>query len=242
MIHLYVKRHKVTRLLYFGRTYRDPFRYYGSGKYWRRHLQTYGYNIDTVFVISFKDENIAQCCEFAVNFSVKNDIVNSPKWANLVIENVVDGHHKGVVHSKETLRKMSEARRGKPRRPETIAKMVAARTGVPRSEETKDKIRAARIGSKASDETKAKMSASRRVQPPRKHTDETKAKISAAKTGKPGHKMTPEHKQRLTDIASARKGFKHSEETKAKMSASRRQHLICKTKSCSNNHTAYSFY
>ena len=39
-IYLYVKQHSVTGLKYFGRTEcKNPFRYKGSGSYWKKHLK-----------------------------------------------------------------------------------------------------------------------------------------------------------------------------------------------------------
>jgi len=39
LLTLYKKTHRKTGLKYLGYTSQDPFRYIGSGKYWRRHFK-----------------------------------------------------------------------------------------------------------------------------------------------------------------------------------------------------------
>ena len=39
---LYVKTHNKTGLKYLGRTTQDPYKYKGSGTYWRSHLKKHG--------------------------------------------------------------------------------------------------------------------------------------------------------------------------------------------------------
>ena len=47
-IYLYVKTHNVTGLKYLGQTSsNDPYKYQGSGKYWRLHLKKHGNNVTT---------------------------------------------------------------------------------------------------------------------------------------------------------------------------------------------------
>jgi len=89
-IYLYVKQHKTTKLKYFGVTSKkDPYVYIGSGTYWRRHLKVHGKDIDTLEVWEFTDPE--ECEKFALNFSEKNNIVESKEWANLRPENGRDG-------------------------------------------------------------------------------------------------------------------------------------------------------
>lgn len=47
MIYLYIKTHNKTGLKYLGQTKNDPYDYYGSGKYWKLHLQKHGKDIST---------------------------------------------------------------------------------------------------------------------------------------------------------------------------------------------------
>jgi NUMOD3 motif len=93
-IYLYVKQHRKTGLKYFGMTAtKDPYVYCGSGKYWRRHLKQHGLDIDTVSVWEFEDRN--ECENFALEFSLKENIVESTEWANLRPENGRDGKAPG---------------------------------------------------------------------------------------------------------------------------------------------------
>lgn len=93
-IYLYVKQHRVTKLKYFGKTTGiDPYKYNGSGLYWSQHLKTHGVDIETLQVWSFEDK--AKCQEFALNFSLENNILESPEWANLKLENGADGGFNG---------------------------------------------------------------------------------------------------------------------------------------------------
>ena len=105
MIYLYIKQHTITGLKYFGKTERkDPYVYSGSGKYWKRHLKMYGKQISTLQVWEF--DNIEECEVFALNFSKKNNIIESAEWANLKYENGKDGNPKGwqgMIGSKNPL-------------------------------------------------------------------------------------------------------------------------------------------
>lgn len=181
MIHLYVKQHNETGLKYFGRTYQNPFKYRGSGYRWREHLRRHGNNITTLSVWSYHDADIDQCKEYALRFSKEHDICNSVQWANMIVENVSDGHHKGHIPIEAIIRS-ANLRRGSKRSPEICKRISEGLRGKPRSEETKAKLRAANLGKKASEETKAKMRLARTTSRLGfKHTEETKAKISAIK-------------------------------------------------------------
>jgi len=50
LYYLYVKTHLETGLNYLGQTTQDPFKYRGSGKYWKNHLKIHRYNIDTKII------------------------------------------------------------------------------------------------------------------------------------------------------------------------------------------------
>lgn len=105
-IYLYVKQHKVTKLKYFGMTTRNPYTYYGSGKYWSRHLKIHGRKVETLNIYEF--ENLEECSTFAINFSHKNQIVESNEWANLEIEDALKGRPTGRIVSEEEKKVMSE--------------------------------------------------------------------------------------------------------------------------------------
>ena len=95
--YLYIKRHTVTGLKYFGKTVKSDVKSYkGSGKYWKNHIKEHGSGLVETFWISepFIDKN--DLVEFATFFSEELDIVNSDEWANLTIENGLDGGDSGV--------------------------------------------------------------------------------------------------------------------------------------------------
>ena len=89
--YLYIKEHVDTGLRYFGKTVKkDPLKYLGSGRYWKRHLKIHGKNVKTIWVSEpFTDKNLI--VEFATFFSDCFDIVKSKNWANEKIENGIDG-------------------------------------------------------------------------------------------------------------------------------------------------------
>ena len=87
--YLYIKTHVVTGLKYFGKTTRNPLSYAGSGKYWKRHINKHGNICDTEILGIYHD--VRECTIDAVWFSETFDIVNSDEWANLIVENGMDG-------------------------------------------------------------------------------------------------------------------------------------------------------
>lgn len=145
---LYVKQHQLTGMKYFGKTDKaNPYKYNGSGKYWLNHISTHGKEyVETLWVsepFSCKEDVM----EFATLFSEQFDIVNSKEWANLTVENGIDGWvygQKRNPHSDETRKKMSLAKVGKTVSTETKEKMSAAQRGKVFSEEHKLKLRTPR--------------------------------------------------------------------------------------------------
>jgi hypothetical protein len=99
--HLYVKRHPIKDLLYFGTTEElNPLKYLGSGKYWKRHLKKYGKElVETLYVWTFNYQS--DLTRFALKFSEDNDIVLSKIWANEIQENGLSGIPKGTKRSAE---------------------------------------------------------------------------------------------------------------------------------------------
>lgn len=92
MIYLYVKTHKKTGLKYFGYTKSaNPYRYKGSGLYWRNHCKRHGTSFKTKIIAKFNDDQKEEARLFAQSFSYKNDIVQSNDWANLKIEQLDGG-------------------------------------------------------------------------------------------------------------------------------------------------------
>ena len=85
IIYLYIKQHSITKLKYFGRTIKNPWKYNGSGTYWTQHIKKHGVEfVETIAVFEFETQD--DCSRFALDFSNKNRIVESTEWANLVLE------------------------------------------------------------------------------------------------------------------------------------------------------------
>ena len=172
--YLYVKRHKVTGLKYFGKTIQNPYTYKGSGTYWKRHIKVHGVEfIETIDVWGFDVQSL--CTEFAIKFSIDNNIVESSYWANLAIENGISGGpmHQGKRHSTESKKKMSNRRIGIPIPDHIRSKMSQSKIGCKNpsfgrshSKESCIKMSNSRLGNKncvgriLSEETKQKMSLS----------------------------------------------------------------------------------
>jgi hypothetical protein len=129
--YLYIKQHSVTRLYYFGKTTKDPYKYIGSGKYWNRHLKKHDKeHVITLWVSEpYLDTSIV---EHALQLSEEYNIVESNAWANLEPENGLNGWVPGSTHTAESKSKMSASKTGKKRGPhsaETKSKMSASATG-----------------------------------------------------------------------------------------------------------------
>lgn len=94
--YLYIKQHSVTGLKYFGFTQKkNPFKYRGSGLYWGRHLKKHGNDIKTIEIFGF--DNHDMCREFAIKFSIINNIAESSEWANLKSEDATNGGTLGSI-------------------------------------------------------------------------------------------------------------------------------------------------
>jgi hypothetical protein len=101
--YLYVKTHKTTGLKYLGFTKQNPFTYLGSGVYWRRHLTTHGFEIDTE--ILFETTNKNEIKLVGEEYSKKWNIVDSDQWANLKPETGEGGLSSHSHESKEKIRR-----------------------------------------------------------------------------------------------------------------------------------------
>lgn len=138
MVTLYVKTHNKTGLKYFGKTSKkDPMKYKGSGKYWLKHLNKHGNDTTTEIIKTFHDE--IECKKFALDFSIKNNIVESKEWANLRLENGLDGAPVGNTFSTETIKKMSDSKKGK-RPKEYFVALSKMRTGYTQTEYQKKTV------------------------------------------------------------------------------------------------------
>jgi hypothetical protein len=108
VFYLYVKQHNITKLKYFGfTTKRNPFKYKGSGLYWKRHLRKYGNNFSTIEIWGF--DTIELCKYFAIKFSADHSIIESKEWANLKTEDAGNG---GFL-CEESRRKIGESNKNK---------------------------------------------------------------------------------------------------------------------------------
>ena len=115
--YLYIKQHSITKLKYFGKTSQlDPYKYIGSGTYWKLHIKKHGKeHIETLWVSElYQDTSIV---EYALHFSLENNIVESNDWANLKPENGLDGGGVGGVRiqawTPERKAKLSATNKGK---------------------------------------------------------------------------------------------------------------------------------
>jgi hypothetical protein len=157
MIYLYVKRHSKTKLKYFGKTTRDPYKYLGSGLYWCNHINAHGKDfIETLQVWEFDSQD--DCTAFALSYSKENNIIESDEWANLKDEDGLAGwgignkHNKGRKLTEETKTKISESHKGlrylkgRKQSDQHIDKRTMSRlkAGYKHSNSTKHKIQKAR--------------------------------------------------------------------------------------------------
>lgn len=87
-----IKRHTITGLKYFCKSTKQNYlKYLGSGVYWKSHLKIHGpeYVVtDWVSEVFYDEEQIK---EFAILFSEFFNIVISDEWANLKIEDGLEG-------------------------------------------------------------------------------------------------------------------------------------------------------
>lgn len=94
--YLYVKTHKITGLKYLGKTLSDPFKYIGSGKYWRRHLKIHGIECDTEIIKECSSNE--EIKKWGTYYSDIWNIVESSEWANLKPEEGDGGSVFGKDH------------------------------------------------------------------------------------------------------------------------------------------------
>lgn len=123
MIYLYVKTHNKTGLKYLGKTERDPQKYKGSGKYWRRHIKKYGYDVTTEVLL--ESNSLQEISETGLYYSELWNIVDSEKWANMRNETGDGGDtSKFIDYEKRTQTFINS---GYKHSPETNKKAVLAR-------------------------------------------------------------------------------------------------------------------
>ena len=128
-IYLY---HKISPLglNYLGVTIRNPYKYMGSGKYWRNHIKSHKINIsDVKTIILFETYDRDELIEKSIYYSEIYNIVDSDDWANLIPEtgsssviglkhteeskSRIRESHKGKICSDETKNKISDSNKGR---------------------------------------------------------------------------------------------------------------------------------
>lgn len=95
---LYVKTHNVTGFKYFGKTTRLDciHSYKGSGIHWRRHLKKHGDSYTTELLGIWQDKD--RLVKYAKDFCQKHNVVNSQEWANMVLEEGLQGAASGETN------------------------------------------------------------------------------------------------------------------------------------------------
>jgi hypothetical protein len=112
MYKLYLKTHNITGLKYLGYTKNNPFKYRGSGLYWKRHLSEYGNDVKTE--VLFEHNDIKVLSEKGLEYSIMWNVTQSEEFANLCHEdgnlNRGEGNinFRGHLQTDETRRKISE--------------------------------------------------------------------------------------------------------------------------------------
>jgi hypothetical protein len=178
---LYIKRHSITGMLYFGKTVsKDVNKYKGSGTLWLRIIKKHGKeHVETLWSELFTD--IHEMSEFATSFSIAMNIIESDCWANLIIENGLNGGIVGLKHSKDAIEKMSKVATGKKRSEESKRNMSKAGLGRKLSEETKMKMASSKTGVKQSEQSIKKRVLSNTG---KKRSEESKRNMSKAGLGR----------------------------------------------------------
>jgi hypothetical protein len=136
MITLYVKTHNKTGLKYLGKTEQDPFKYTGSGIYWKRHLKTHGRDVTTEVIKECKDN--AEVKQWGLYYSELWNVVeakdaNGKKlWANEKPETgdgAPSGEHHHQSHQNPNYDSKSHPNYGKSHKMSTIEKNREANSG-----------------------------------------------------------------------------------------------------------------
>lgn len=174
MFYLYKKTHLITGLMYLGFTRQNPYKYHGSGVYWKSHIKAHGNQIHTE--ILKECTNNEEIKKWGEHFSQLWDVVNSTQWANLKPETGEGGCPKGTGSG----RKQSEATKAKISKTKTGKKVTW--TIPPRSEELKAHLSRLNTGKIIPPEVTEKRLKTRREMGNLGHTDETKKKMRKPKS------------------------------------------------------------
>jgi hypothetical protein len=123
----------------------------------------------------------------------------------------------GYRHSKETLRRLSDARRRENLSAETLRKMSQASRSREVSLETRRRISESQRGKKLTPEHRRKLS---EVNTGKSLSEGHRRKLSEANKGRP---LSEEHRRKLSD---AKKGTKHAPETRHRISEALKGHRL----------------
>jgi hypothetical protein len=199
----YYLYHKISplELNYLGITQRNPFKYRGSGIYWKKHLKAHNIRTNQIkTIILIETSEIDLLIEMSKYFSELYNIVNSSDWANLTPESG-DNSILGYKFSDESKKRMSESRKGK------LIGNKNPMFGKPVSQETKFKISKSNIGKKRTDLTKSKISdklIGNKNSLGHKHSTESREKISSSNRGKHNIQKSDEEKNKMSERQSGR--------------------------------------
>lgn len=162
IIYLYVKTHLTTGLKYLGKTIQNPYKYKGSGIYWKSHIKVHGYNVKTE--ILKECSNNEEVKYWGLYYSKLWNVVNNDEWANLTEEqgdggkldikirkrisesskgrtSWIKGKKFEDVYSQEKSAEIKKAMvRTGPQKPEVVAARAAKLRGRKRSLEIMQKI------------------------------------------------------------------------------------------------------
>jgi hypothetical protein len=200
--YLYIKTHNVTGLKYFGKTTSNRKRYRGSGHHWVRHIAKHGYDVTTEIVGYFIDQD--ECMRFALEFSNRHNIVESPEWANERLENGVDGGDTISSRSPEQKLASQEKRR------RTIANKSQEEIDA-WNKKNSDSVKRYIAENKEDHLAKSRKGAITRKLNNKPVSIETRYKISEANRAR-----TPEQRARIGDANRGKKRPAHSEYMKLK--------------------------
>lgn len=192
MIYLYVKTHNQTGMRYLGQTTsKDPYKYPGSGKYWKLHLKKHGSNFSTEIIKECT--SVKEVKQWGEYYSNLWNVVNDPSWANLKPETGDGGWPKdariGTHHTDASKQKISIAKKGVPN----------PKNSVPRTMEQREHLRKINSGKTIPQSVIDKI-VETKLKNPFKHSEEFKEKMRVPKTDTTRSKMKEAQNVRRSNI------------------------------------------
>lgn len=199
--YLYIKQHSLTGMLYFGKTTGTEKylleEYKGGGSRWNNHIRKHGKEfVETIWYCLFTEKD--ELVKFALMCSEQWDIVSSESWANLRLEDGLEGAQPGTTRGplpEETCKKISESLKGTvftESRRTNIAiaqkgnKYGAGNKGKHRTAEEKENLRLKNTGQKRTEEQKKSLGGPKGKRGPNGRAGIPKVKISCPHCGQEG--------------------------------------------------------